>query len=564
MSKIWQVLNKLNKEFLEEFPELDPIIAQLLYNRGLKTQEAIDEFLNSDYSQDIHDPALFQDMNKAVSRIFQAIQNKELITIYGDYDADGVCAAVILVTVLTKLGAQVNTYLPHREKEGYGLNQEAIEELAQAKTKIILTCDCGVSNIAEIELAKQKNIDVIITDHHALPEILPQAVAIIHPQVKNETYPFKFLSGGAVAFKLAQALLHNSDLDETAKEINEKWLLDLVAISIVADMVPLLGENRTLLQYGLVVLKKTQRLGLQKLIAVSNLDVDKIDARSIGFSLAPRINAAGRMDHANLAYYLLMEQDQAKAITLANDLNSANLDRQKMTEQIIKEAKELAIDLKDNLLVFYKTNWNPGLTGLVASRLVREYDRPCLVLTDNNGNIVGSGRSIGQFDITQALEENKELLLRFGGHPQACGFLMVKSNLDTFVTKMKTIAQEKLKDIKFEAVLNIEMEVDFTTISWEMVDLLDKFKPFGKDNEEPLFLSQEITISGLRKVGQDAKHLKLELSQGGKKLDAIGFNLSAQEIQLNDKVDLVYNLGINEWNNNRNIQLNIKDIKKHV
>ncbi|PIR06310.1 MAG: single-stranded-DNA-specific exonuclease RecJ [Candidatus Komeilibacteria bacterium CG11_big_fil_rev_8_21_14_0_20_36_20] len=565
MSYLWNLPQKIDPTIFDKFPELHPIVAQLLYHRGLTTQEKIDEFLYPDYSQDIHDPCLFKDMDKACDRIFQAIDQQELITIFGDYDADGVSAAVILWSILKNLGAKVDVYLPHREKEGYGLNKNAIKELAQKQTKLLITCDCGISNAEEVDLANSQKIDVIITDHHSIPEEVPKVLAIIHPQMKDEKYPFKFLSGGGVAFKLTQALIKHSGnkISDPEKEIQEKWLLDMVAISTVADMVPLLGENRTLLKYGLIVLKKTQRLGLRKMIEVASIDFNKIDARAISFGLAPRINAAGRMDHANLAFYLLTEENEDKALKLATELNQSNLERQRLTEQIFNQAQKLDIDLKESLLIFYQSDWPAGLTGLVASRLARKYSRPCLVVTDSSDGLVGSGRSIENFNITDALEKNNQLLIKFGGHPQACGFSLVKENFEKLSISMKEIANQQLKDIVFQKKLNIEIMIDFEEINWEIVDILEKFKPFGKDNPEPLFMSKDVAITSARKVGRDGSHWKLELIKGSKKRGAIGFGLSNINLEIGHQVDLVYNLSINEWNGNREIQLIIKDIKHH-
>jgi single-stranded-DNA-specific exonuclease len=562
----WKLPTKLPAGMLEKFPELPPVVVQLMVNRGLLTQEQIDEFLYPDYGQDVHDPFLFQDMEKVCQRLYRAIKEQTLITIFGDYDADGVTATVILKTVLDSLGAKVGVYLPHREKEGYGLNKPAIEELAKNGTKLIVTCDCGITNVEEITLANKLGLEVIITDHHEVPDKLPAALGIIHPQAKGEKYPFKFLAGGGVAFKLAQALIKHKDNEVSAKhkEIQEKWLLDMVAIAIVADMVPLLGENRTLLKHGLLVLKKSKRVGLQKMMEIAGLDLEKIDARSIAFSIAPRINAAGRMDHANLAYYLLTETDLDKAQQLANHLNQSNLDRQKLTEQIVKEAKATKPDLKDSLLIFSKPTWSAGLSGLVASRLAKDYARPCLVMTEVDNNIVGSGRSIEEFDITKALDNFKEYLIRYGGHSQAAGFMISKEKLADFIVKIKDYARQKLKGIIFQAKLKIELVVDFEKISWDLVDILDKFEPYGVGNPEPLFMSEEVLVTEARKVGQEAKHWKLELVKGNKKLGAIAFGFGHLDLAIGDRVDVVYNLIINEWNNNREIQLVIRDFKRHV
>jgi len=564
MSYIWKLPPKPTQDFIDKFPELHPIVVQLLYNRGLRTQNEIDEFLNPDYSQDIHDPHLFKDMEKVCQRLYKAIKEQELITIYGDYDADGVSSAVILRSVLKNLGAKVEVYLPHRAKEGYGLNEQAVKELAK-QTEVLITCDCGISNIKEVDLANEQGIDVIITDHHTIPEILPKALAIIHPQIPGEKYPFKFLAGGGVAFKVAQALISHvkNNLSDKEKEINEKWLLDMVALATVADMVPLLGENRTLLKYGMMVLKKTQRLGMKKLIEVANLDIDKIDTRAISFSLAPRINAAGRMNHANLAYYLMIEEDEVKATDLAKELNQSNLDRQKLTEQIVREARAQTINEDDALLNFFNPNWSSGLTGLVAGRLSREYARPVLVMTEVDGIIVGSGRSIPEFNIIEALQTNEELLIKYGGHPQACGFSMQTAKQAEFIAVMKGLAAKQLKDVEFKAKLDIELIIDFEDIAWELVDLLERFRPFGQQNPEPLFMSSGLSVTSVRQVGNDGKHLKLEVAKGNKKKGSIAFGLGDIKLELGDKIDVVYNLSINQWNGNREIQLIIKDIKNN-
>ena len=562
MKYSWTQPDKINKENIDKFPELNNTIVQLLLNRGLNTQEKIDEFLYPEYSQDIHDPFLFSDMKKTVERIYQSIEKKELITIYGDYDADGVSSSTILFDVLTTLGAKVEVFLPHREKDGYGLNSKAVEELLKNNTKLIITVDCGISNTKEVDDVNNHNIDIIITDHHAIPETIPKAFSIIHPQLDTK-YPFNYLAGVGVAFKLSQALLRSSKLTDKDKEIKEKWLLDMVSIATVADMVPLLGENRTLVKYGLIVLSKTKRIGLRKLIEVSNIDYSKIDTRSIGYGIAPRINAAGRMDHANLAFYLLTEEDEDRALELAIELNNSNLERQRITETMFRQALSLDIDLNDRLLIFFNKDWSSGLTGLVASKLLRKYNRPCLVITKNeeNNHLVGSGRSIDQFNITKALTKIEKLLLRYGGHPQACGFSFTEDKLEEFSASIKKIAEEELKGKEFKPTLDIEIEIDFNDISWELVDLVDKFKPFGKDNEEPLFLSKNLILTNTKKVGKDEKHWKLEFMKDNKKIRGIGFGLTDIDLTVGNNVDIVYNLSINEWNGNRQIQLMIKDIK---
>lgn len=564
MPYIWQLKDRVDQDFLNKFPELPPLVAQLLYNRDLNTQAAMDEFLMPDYSQDVHDPFLFKDMDKVCKRVYQAIEKEELITVYADYDADGVSAAVILGGILADLGAKVTVYLPHREKEGYGLNSPAIEEIAKTGTKLIITCDCAISNVEEVDLANSQGIDVIITDHHTIPETLPKAFGIIHPRVPGEDYPFKFLAGGGVAFKLAQALLRHADnkFEIKDKESKEKWLLDMVAISTVADMVPVLGENRTLVKHGLIVLKKTRRVGLKMMLKVAGIDPKDVDATTIAFAIAPRINTAGRMDHANVAYYLLIEEDEVKAAEMAASLNQNNIDRQRITEQIIREAKTQPINLEDKLIVFYKADWPAGLISLAANRLLRDFNRPCLVVCGQGEKIVGSARSFGEFDITAALEQNKSLLMRFGGHPQAAGFTVTDANYDTLISNLKNLAQEKLKDVVFQNKLVIDKKIDFSEINWELTDWLVKFEPYGQANSEPIFMTENVTVSQARKVGADNKHWKLELAQGNKKISAIAFGLADFDLVIGQQIDIVYNINVNEWNGNREIQMKIKDIRK--
>jgi len=394
MQKIWKLLDPAPATFLEEHPELPNIVANLLYHRGIITQSQIDEFLDPDYSQNVHDPYLFKDMEKTVTEIFLAIKNKDKIVVHGDYDADGVSASVILVSTLKILGCEnCEVFLPHRETDGYGLNVNTINKLSENGTKLIITCDCGVSNATEIELANSLGMKVIVTDHHAVPEILPPAFSIIHPKVPGETYPDKGLAGGGVAFKVMQGLLkkyHENYVVESGPTLGwEKWLLDMVAIASVADMVPLLGESRTLTKYGLIVLNKTKRIGLQKLLLEARLIEEDgttkydLSADTIGFQIAPRINAAGRMNHANVAYNLMMTENPEEATELAHDLDKNNQDRQKVTEDLVKEAVRQAEIQKDQPILFILgAGWSTGIVGLIASKIKERYYKPTIVMAE--------------------------------------------------------------------------------------------------------------------------------------------------------------------------------------
>ncbi len=585
MDRIWKLRPEPPKKFFEQFPELPKTVAALLYHRNIRTQKKIDEFLNPDYTQDVHDPYLFKDMKKAVARIFHALDQKEKIVVHGDYDADGVSAAVILVSALHALGCNdVEVFLPHRETDGYGLNKNTIQTLSRTKTDLIITCDCGISNYEEITLARQLGMDVIVTDHHDLPETLPPALAIIHPKNKKDDYPDKNLAGGAVAFKLVQGLLkkYTKKNDEfpngESVEAFEKWLLDMVAIASVADMVPLIGESRTLTKYGLIVLNKTKRTGLQKLLLEARLmneDGSKkyeLDADKIGFQIAPRINAAGRIDHANVAYRLLITDNPTEAVDLAYQLDQNNQERQKTTDELLKKAIKLAQAEADSPILFILgQGWPTGLIGLIASRLKEKFYKPSLVMSQNQNEIVGSGRSVEGFNIIKAMQTMPECFSKFGGHPMACGF--------TLATEIKKFKQQLLEQYNLQTrghsllpILNIDAEIDLDQVNWELHDILDKFKPFGKDNEKPRYLAKNLTINNFEAVGKEAKHMRVMVTHNSPRIrKTIGWRLCddnssgpnwCKELKIGDKIDMVFEIDINEWNGNRELQLTIIDIKK--
>ena len=588
--KKWIVSPPPPAEFIAEHADLPAPIISLLWNRNLKTKEKIAEFLNPDYAVGLHDPFLFKDMEKAVSLIFDCIKNDKKITVHGDYDADGVDAAVVIIKCLKKLGLKnVDVFIPHRELDGYGLNNNTVNYLKKNGTDLIITCDCGISNTEEIKLAKTLGISVIITDHHAMPKEFPPADAIIHPLVPGETYPDKTLAGGGVAFKLVQGLLkkhhetHELLPDGQTHDAFEKWLLDCVAISTVGDMVPLVGESRTLVYYGLKVLNKTKNIGLQKMFIASGLADENgtpkrgvYDARTIGFQIAPRINAAGRMDHANVAFNLLMAETEIEATELAEQLNQNNLDRQKITEKLIAEGREYlkqTNQLENEILFVLGEGWSTGILGLVASRLKDEFYKPILVMGLNNGQITGSGRSIREFNMIRALQTMPEFFYKFGGHPQACGFTLVdQAVLEKFKTALLEKAKEEIKQVDLIPQINIEAEIDLDDVTWELQEKLALFEPFGQGNEEPKFAARGLTVMSVDPMGQDGKHLRIMVKHNShvtKK--TIGFGLGdiarnpddwKKNLEPGEKIDLVFTISVNEWNGNRELQLMIEDIKK--
>jgi single-stranded-DNA-specific exonuclease len=561
----WKIKEPLSQGVLDKFPEINPAVLQLLYDRGLTTQRQIDEFLNPDYSQDIHDPYLFTQMTKAVERIYSAKEKGEKAVIYGDYDADGVCGSAILHKTFQAIGLKFETYLPDREKDGYGLNLKAVKALADGGAKLIITVDCGISNKEETNLANGLGLEVIITDHHHVPEELPPALAVIHPRL-DKKYPFDDLAGGGVAFKLAQAIIRDQRSEIKDQEAFEKWLLDLVAISTVADMVPLVGENRTLVKYGLIVLAKTKNLGLNQLMGISVIDNNKIDTHTIGFQIAPRINAAGRMDHANTAYELLTTDNLEEAITIAHQLNKRNIERQNLTEKLVEAAKKQLgeVDPDQPVLFAGGADWNPGIIGLVAGKLAQAYARPAIAFSQTDNKIVASGRSIAEFNLIDSLEKLADCFVKFGGHKGAAGFSILPEKFEDFKAKFTALAAKELRGVKFIPSLMIDQEISLAKSDWPLVEILEEFKPYGWGNYQPRFLIKDLEVQRAENVGADGSHLRMMVMHNNvkRKIICFGFGEICEQLRQGDKIDVVCEIGINEWNGNREIQLSLIDIKK--
>jgi len=584
--KRWELIEKAPEEIYKKFEDLPKTVVDLLYARNINTQEEAETFLYPEYSRDVHDPFLFKEMKKSVKRIFKAIEKKEKIAVYGDYDADGVSGATILFSVLTAIGAEKNNiivYLPHRETDGYGINNKAIEKLKAEGASLLISCDCGISNTPEVAFAKKQKIDVIITDHHSIPDEIPDAYSILHPKLPEETYPDKNLAGGAVAFKLAQGLLHEhkksgEELSTgNSHEAEEKWLLDMVAIASVADMVPLIGESRTLTKYGLLVLSKTRRIGMQKLLLEAKLMnndgtlKNEITADTIGYKIAPRINAAGRLVHANVAYKLMITKDPIEAVDLAFTLEQNNKERQKITEKAIKEAEEQIKKEKEEKPVLFVINkkWPSGIVGLIASRLKESYSKPAVAMTERDASIVGSGRSVSHFNFIESIQESSEFFSKFGGHPMAFGFSLKEEELlENMKKALYTKFEEKTKGIDTTPILKIDAEMRLSEINWSLYDELEHFAPFGKGNEKPLFASKGVKLKKLTPLGKDKKHAKLQFEGDNRALKmAIIWNYFTEEyykkFKEGDEVDIAYDLEVNEWNGNRELRIRVVDMKKH-
>lgn len=570
----WIIKPKIKNDFLEKFPEHNAATLQLLFNRGLVSQEDIDIFFGPDYDN-LHDAKKLKDVKKAVKRVLRAIKNKEKIVIYGDYDADGVCGSTILYEALKKLGANVGKHIPDRNKEGYGLNIHCIEFLAKEKTNLIITVDCGVSDYNEVELANKLGIDVIITDHHTIPPKLPEAYAVINPRQKGDKYPFKDLSGTGVAFKFVKVLLEEKGMDDE----KEKWFLDLVAIATITDRMLMLGENRILVKYGLVVLARTKRVGLRELL--KSVGRDKIvvkkssrrkynilglSTRDIGFVIGPRINAAGRIDHANTSFELLNTKDKKEAEKIVKNLTETNQKRQNICEKIFNElVKKIGANPKEKIIIEGSIDWPMGIVGLIAGKISEKYHRPCLIYRKEREESNGSARTIKSFNIMKALRKAGDLLGEHGGHAMAAGFHIQNKNILAFKKRMQEIANKEIKDKDLVSEIEIDMELNNISGSWwDLYETVEDFKPFGPGNEEPVFLLKDCIVNNLRVVGNGSKHLKININYNNQSLNCIGFRLGEwyDKIRVGDKIDIVFNLMLNEWNGSRSVELCLVDLRK--
>ncbi len=573
MERRWRIAPPPAEDVRQRFPELHPIIVQLLATRGITTQEAVDEFLLPDYGQDLHDPFLFRDMRRACERLWRAIETGEKVVIHGDYDADGITGSVVLMTTLRaaarSLGKDPNlfsSYLPHREKEGYGVRPATVEQLAKDSATLMITVDCGIGCAAEIALAKERGMDTIVVDHHQLPERLPECI-IIHPWVPGETYPYKYLAAVGVSFKVACAFIRFAAERGVSFEPGfEKWLLDLVAIATVTDVMPLIGENRTLEKYGLVVLNKTRRPGLKKLIEAAGLELGTLDTTSVGFYLGPRINAASRMEHARHAFDALMAETDEEATERAATLNKLNADRQRYTEEIMTAARvKVAEAGKKKIYCIVGDGWAAGIVGLVAGKLVSELGAPVFVFGKDGDRIVGSGRSIPDFNVVSAMERAKTHLARFGGHPQACGLTIEgDENYRGFCRDVEAYADETLAGKDLRPTVDVDAEIRASEITWDLVEWLGKLEPHGERNPRPKFLLSGLLVGSVDAIGK--KKTTARIAARGdlpKEMKLIGFGMAerAKAFAPGSRMDVVVEIGVNTWNGNKEIQLKLVDLK---
>ena len=527
-------------------------VACLLFQRGIKDESSLKKFLEPSL-EDLHDPYLLHDMDKAVERIRLAIERGEFILVYGDYDADGMTSASILKETLEQLGAECLVYLPNRFTDGYGPNASVYKYfIEQQGISLIVTVDNGVAGHEAIDLARSMGVDVIVTDHHSLPEVLPDAYAIVHPEHPESDYPFKHLAGCGVAFKLACALLEEVQVE----------LLDLVAIGTIADMVSLTDENRIMVQYGLEVLRNTQRLGLQELFEIAGISSSDLTEETVGFQLAPRLNALGRLDDPNPAIDLLTGFDDEEVREIALMIQEKNEERKEIVQAIYEEAKSL-VDPNKSVQVLAKEGWNPGVLGIVAGRLLEELGQTVIVLNIEDGRAKGSARSIEAVDIFEALDPHRALFIAFGGHAGAAGMTLEAEQLDALSEILETYVKDKGIDAKGKNTLYLDEELDLESLSIETVKNFERLAPFGMDNQKPVFYIRDFQVENARSMGAGDSHLKLKISKGTASFEVVAFGQGSKATEFSQvkQLELAVTLSVNQWNGQTTLQLMMVDAR---
>ena len=559
MNKKWECyeIEEAQVNNLIEKYKLNSILAKILVNKGITEKKDIELFVNPT-RKDFYDPFLMPDMEIAVDRILKAIEDKEKIIIYGDYDADGITSTTVLKNFLEERGLEVGTYIPNRLDEGYGLNKNAIKSIYDQGYRLIITVDCGISGTEEIEYANSLGIETLITDHHEPTEVLPNALAVVDAKRKDNKYPFNQLAGVGVVFKLIQAISIKLNLEE--KEFLK--YLDIVCIGTISDIVPLVDENRVIAKLGLKLIAQTKNIGLKALLEV--IGFSNIDSSAISFGVAPRINACGRMGNEKVALDLFLSKDYAEAKKLAIRLNEYNIERQTIEKQIFDEAvQKVEANEKDKTCVIVGSKgWHHGIIGIVASKITDMYFKPSILVCFEDGEGKGSGRSIPGFDLHEALMKCEKHLEKFGGHSMAVGVTLKESEFESFKNELEEYAKENEID-KIQPVIKIDSELSLKDVSIDSVKSLSMLEPYGEANKMPLFLFKNLKINSIRALSE-GKHLKLTLKEDNYMINAIGFNMGelSEKYLLDDKVDIVGNLDLNVYNGNENVQIILKDIRK--
>ena len=558
MQKVWNVKkydnDKIN-ELMQKY-NISEMLAKLIISREI---EDVDMFLNGTLD-DLKDPYRMKDMDKFVKRVEEAIDKNEKICIYGDYDVDGITSITIMYKFLTSIGANVMYYLPDRLLEGYGLNKKALDNIKEEGAKLVITVDCGITAIDEVNYAKSIELDMCITDHHECAEVLPDAICIVNPKQKDDN-TFSMLAGVGVAFKCITALAkkYNLSYDSYIK------YLDIVALGTISDIVPLVDENRIISKYGLEMMNDTKNVGLKALLNTINFKT--VDSTMVSFGMAPRINACGRMGNARVAVELLLEKDKQKADNLAIELNNQNTQRQQVEKKIFQAAEKMIqkdhLDLK-NSIVLYNENWHNGVIGIVASRLVNIYYKPVILLTKENGVVRGSGRCPIDFSLYDTLTKCKESLIQFGGHELAAGLSIEENKIEEFTSKFEEVVTESIAG-EPKQIIPVDERIDYRDLNIQLLKDINTLRPYGQSNKEPVFMYKGLKVNSIRTIKED-KHLKLTLRDDKYQIEALAFSQGNRrdELRLGDKIDVLCNVDVNTYTTPRTIQLILQDFKKSV
>lgn len=567
LKKRWIIAKRIPPEVDENLRCYNPIFRQILFNRGYRTKESAERFLEASQPQGT-EPEKMLGIKEASDRVIRAISDHERIAIYGDYDADGITATALLAKFLRSLDADVIPYIPNRFEEGYGLRKDALQNLHKEGIRLVITVDCGIRSIAEAEFAREINLDLIISDHHSPFNELPPANAIINPKQPGDSYAQKDLAGVGLAYKLACAIAGYANVISPPEDTwndprNPNHYLDLVALGTVADLAPLTGENRSLVKRGIDQLKNPHNQGILSLINASGINPVALNAYHIGFILGPRLNAAGRLDTAMTSVSLLLSDDVQQTGKLAQYLDDQNRERQEMTRQIQKQAEEVCQPIeRDSYLLFaYHKDFNPGIVGLAASRLCEQYYRPAIVAFQGEEFTRGSCRSIPEFDITKALDTCADLMEHHGGHSAAAGFTIRNEKVQELKACLQLIAEKQLSTEILQPSLNIDLEIPLKDLKPSILDFLDKLQPTGNSNEQPIFVSRNLSARGKKKIGKEFAHLKMIVTDGIITYDAIAFRQGDWFDKLPPRFDLAYTFERNDYNGRTSFQLNVIDIK---
>ncbi len=559
MEKRW-IIQKSDQKSVQKLAKdlgVNHIVAHLLVLRGIENFDDAKLFFRPELKH-LHDPFLMKNMQDAVDRIEKAIANKEKVLVYGDYDVDGTTSVAMMYSFLKRFSPEIEYYIPCRYEEGYGISLKGIDYAKKNNFSLIIALDCGIRAFDQVDYANEKEVDFIICDHHNPADKTPKAVAILNPKQSDCNYPYKELSGCGVGFKLIQAYSQKNNIDFS--EISE--YLDLLTVSIGADIVPMTGENRVFSYFGLKQINTHPRAGLKALMDIAN-KIKELSISDVVFGIAPRINAAGRIEHAKKAVEILVEQDLDRAKKLASFIEENNVTRRNLDQNITKEALEMIDENKKSTVVFSK-NWHKGVVGIVASRLIESHYKPTIVLAEKDGILTGSARSVHDFDLYEAISKCAHLCEKFGGHKYAAGLSIKKENLAEFIIAFEKVVSESITEDQLSPKIDVDMEIDIDAVDDKLFRIIKQFSPFGPQNLSPIFVSRSVVDNGYgKRIGADKSHLRINTKTASGSLAGIGFSMgdAFEKIKDYNEFDICYSINENEWNGRKNLQLMLNDLK---